>query len=70
MMMVAIETEPTFRAGLPKELFRGNYYAYRGRNWNISPDGKRFLMLKVPETTEDESTKESIAERSRKINIM
>jgi hypothetical protein len=47
-MAVAIETEPTFRVGIPEELFQGAYFSYRGHNWDIHPDGNRFLMIKPP----------------------
>jgi Tol biopolymer transport system component len=46
MMSVAIETEPAFRAGLQKELFRGTYISEVGHMWDLSPDGKRFMMVK------------------------
>ena len=41
-------TEPTFNASKPKTLFRGNYVTGYAENpeWDISPDGKRFLMMK------------------------
>jgi hypothetical protein len=46
MIAVTVETTPTFKAGLPKVLFRGKYFSSYGHNWDISPDGKRFLMVK------------------------
>jgi eukaryotic-like serine/threonine-protein kinase len=46
MMVVAIETKPTFKAGVPEKLFPDAYYSTYGHNWDISPDGKRFLMVK------------------------
>ncbi len=46
MMAVAIETEPSFRAGLQKELFRCASVSGIGHMWDFSPDGKRFLFLK------------------------
>ncbi len=57
MMAVDVQTAPAFRAGAPKLLFEGRYFEGRGFdtlgdysvNYDISPDGKRFLMLK-PET--------------------
>jgi dipeptidyl aminopeptidase/acylaminoacyl peptidase len=71
MMAVDIETDPIFRAGLPKELFRGAYYFSYGHNWDIHPDGKRFLMIKPPEATADESSsEESAAEEPSKIIIV
>ncbi len=58
MMVVDVQTTPAFRAGAPKLLFEGRYFEGRGgfgtpggysANYDVSPDGKRFLMLK-PET--------------------
>jgi hypothetical protein len=51
IMSVEVETEPTFKPGKPKVLFKGTYVsegALSGTLWDISPDGKRFLMLKPP----------------------
>ena len=50
-MVVAIETEPAFAAGNPEVLFRGEYVisSHSGPDvspYDISPDGKRFLMIK------------------------
>ena len=45
MMVVSIETEPTFSYEKPKVLFSGSYVRAQ-RNFDISPDGKRFLMIK------------------------
>jgi eukaryotic-like serine/threonine-protein kinase len=42
MMAVEIQTEPTFRAGKPTVLFERRY----GNGYDVSPDGKRFLMVK------------------------
>ncbi len=51
MMVVSVETEPTFRAGRPRELFAGSYVgsvtnAGFLQYYDISPDGQRFLMIK------------------------
>ena len=48
VMGVTVETEPTFSVGIPEIRVEGDYvYAPgQGRNWDISPDGQRFLMLK------------------------
>ena len=45
MMVVPVETEPTFAAGTPEVVFAGNYV---GR-YAISPDGQRFLVFRDPE---------------------
>jgi Tol biopolymer transport system component len=59
MMVVSVQTDPTFRAGKPEVLFEGSYVATRlgpggYQYYDISPDGKRFLMLKdvTPEATQ------------------
>jgi serine/threonine-protein kinase len=66
MMAIAVETEGTFRkTGVPQTLFQDYYYSGTGHNWDISSDGKRFLMLK-PLTSDYESR----ARVPRKINIV
>jgi len=55
MMIVRIETEPAFTHGTPQVLFTGSYFRSRNRNYDISPDGQRFLMLKEVEQTEETS---------------
>ncbi len=53
MMAVAIEREPKFSAGLPRLLFEGRFVGtgpvHAQRNYDISPDGQRFLMIKREE---------------------
>ena len=48
---VDVQTEPGFSAGKPRLLFEepGRGYARAGpiRGWDISPDGERFLMVKL-----------------------
>ena len=50
MMAVDITTQPGFIAGKPHELFEGDYLkngaGYARPNYDISPDGQRFLMVK------------------------
>jgi serine/threonine-protein kinase len=45
MMAIPIDTEPTFTFGKPQRLFSGSYIRTY-RNFDISPDGQRFLMIK------------------------
>jgi hypothetical protein len=48
-MRVAVETEPEFKAAKPEVLFRGKIFHSTQNDpntWDISPDGKRFLMMK------------------------
>jgi serine/threonine-protein kinase len=61
VMAVALQTMPELVPGKPETLFRGTYIqavALEGNPWDISPDGKRFLMIKPS------------AEMPRKINIV
>ncbi len=71
VMAISVRTEPTFSiAGMPQILFRGTYVqatALEGTPWDISPDGKRFLMMKPAAPT----TSEPAAAAPRpKINIV
>ena len=43
-------TQPTFAPGTPRLLFEGNYLQ-TSRDYAISPDGQRFVMIKQPERT-------------------
>ena len=44
LMAVDIQTSPTFHAGTPRVVFTGDYMSV----YDLSPDGKRFLMVKPP----------------------
>ena len=49
VMAVEIETQPAFRTGKPRVLFRGRYIGTAPNNgipYDVHPDGKRFLMMK------------------------
>ena len=48
LMAVSIVTEPFIDPGKPRLLFQGNFIGSLwpwGRNYDITPDGKRFLMI-------------------------
>jgi len=49
MMAVDIATQPGFSAGKPRVLFEGQYQPTPATfpNYDVSPDGQRFLMLKA-----------------------
>ena len=54
MMAAAVETKPTFAAATPKMLFEGHYENESAKytlspNYDVSPDGQRFLMIKASE---------------------
>ena len=49
LMVVSVENQPTFKAGTPRILFEGVYkspWFNRGSNYDISPDGLHFVMVK------------------------
>ncbi len=69
VLAVPFKTESVFSAGTPITLFRGTYASFRAvltqgdfNSWDISPDGKRFLMMKESGT--------SAAGGPRRINIV
>jgi Tol biopolymer transport system component len=51
MMAVDITTQPGFAAGTPRMLFEGKYAPapFPTTNFDVSPDGQRFLMVKPGE---------------------
>ena len=67
VMAVAVETKPTLSFGTPKSLFKSIYAGATigsGTPWDIHPDGKRFLMMKLP------GAAPSTAAALREINIV
>jgi serine/threonine protein kinase len=57
MMSVAVDTSPPFAAGKPRALFDDPYHKanWFTANYDVSPDGEHFLMLK-PTGEGNEST--------------
>jgi eukaryotic-like serine/threonine-protein kinase len=49
MMAVDVKTSPMFSAGKPKVLFEGRYQDGGHANYDVTPDGQRFLMVAEPE---------------------
>ena len=54
MMVVSVQTDPTFSTGKPRELFAGAYVVSPSSSGvsqyhDIHPDGQRFLMIKPPD---------------------
>jgi hypothetical protein len=53
MMAVDVTTQPSFSLGKPHELFERHYLAntdgYARPNYDVSLDGRRFLMVKPVE---------------------
>ena len=71
IMVVPVEIDSTLRLGNPAVLFEGPYFQSSLSNgavtsWDITPDGKRFLMMKEAEATERGSTQRG----PHKINIV
>ena len=61
LMVVSIQSDPTFGAGNPGVLFESQYFAgddaaAAGRTYDIAPDGQRFLMIKDNAGSDDTST--------------
>jgi hypothetical protein len=54
MMVVSVQTKPSFRAGRPGVLFEGSHRATNRplgfQYYDIAPDGQRFLMIKLEQT--------------------
>jgi hypothetical protein len=53
-MSVNVERGSSWVAGTPTNLFEGPYYngvvgSHVNRTYDVSPDGRRFLMIKEPE---------------------
>ena len=57
VIAVSVETEPIFSAGTPRVLFEGNYVALGPDfpGYGVSPDGQRFLMMKLVGSSGQES---------------
>jgi len=55
MMSVDITSGPTFAAGNPKMLFEADYEplstVFGGQNYDVTPDGQHFIMVRGKETT-------------------
>ena len=51
MMAVEVTTQPSFSAGRSRVLFEGSYVPapVMFPNYDVSPDGQRFLMIKANE---------------------
>jgi hypothetical protein len=58
MMAVEITTQPNFIVGKPRMLFEGRYRPTPATspNYDVSPDGQRFLMLKPVEQAQSAPT--------------
>jgi hypothetical protein len=66
VMSVSVKTDPAFSLEKPKTLFRGTYVSVDPaglgnavEQWDISRDGKIFLMMKPPQAASGASTAEA-----------
>jgi hypothetical protein len=52
MMVVDVAAQSTFSVGTPRVLFQGRYNTSltSTANYDVTPDGQRFLMIQPPET--------------------
>ena len=56
VMVVSVDTGDTFQRGTPRQLFSATpYHEGQNLNWDISPDGRRFLMIKRGQSTDESS---------------
>jgi len=57
---VDITTEPAFRAGTPRLLFEAGYEGtgpgFDGANYDVSPDGQRFVMVQASKVQQEAVT--------------
>jgi hypothetical protein len=53
MMVVPVTTSPTFRAGMPRELFRGAFASTDIPNYDVTRDGQRFVMVQATDEAEE-----------------
>lgn len=68
-MAVEYETKPTFtKNGTPRMIIQNIYVGFDNNapNWDIHPDGKRFLMIKKPGREVETDTSKA----NRKINVV
>ena len=51
LLAVPVRMQPTFQPGTPPQLFVGRYLSFTGpfRTYDVTPDGKRFLLIRNKE---------------------
>jgi serine/threonine-protein kinase len=49
MMVADVSTTPELRIGKPRVLFPGSFANIQGKNYDVRPDGQRFLMVRTDE---------------------
>jgi dipeptidyl aminopeptidase/acylaminoacyl peptidase len=62
MMAVDVGTTPTLAVSKPKQIFEGEYEPtlVSAANYDVSPDGQRFLMLKAARVQDEAPTQISV----------
>jgi hypothetical protein len=63
LMRVGVTRGPTWAATAPTKLFEGRYGAaafYSGRTYDVSPDGRRFVMIKSSAVDDPNATPTSM----------
>ncbi len=55
MMVADVTTDPELLIGRPWVLFRGEFANIQGKNYDVTPDGRRFLMVQaeIPEVPKE-----------------
>jgi hypothetical protein len=49
MMVADVSADPELTIGKPRVLFRGSFASIQGKNYDVTPNGQRFLMVRVDE---------------------
>ena len=58
---VPVDTQGGFRVGTPEPLIQQPYFVGGlGRNYDVSPDGERFLMITMADSTERSENNEVV----------
>jgi len=70
MMTVSIETTPTLKAGIPQMLFNDTFEKelFDNHNYDIHPDGDRFVMIKSSQLMRIDVVENWISELERLIS--
>lgn len=55
LMAVAVEAAPDLRVETPRDLFRGSFVPFPDTNYDVSPDGQRFVMVQGKNTGSQQS---------------
>ena len=55
---VSVETEEAFEAGIPETLYEGTFFNEVGPQWDVDPNGERFLVIRNVESTGEEIPQE------------